>query len=87
MRGGKTVVLHHPLCLDHHSCPPIKRSGGDPPPENVKRLEVIYNEVRRLVAARGVLYWAGSSVVVCGASSTLELRVVLVAFPWTGCEV
>lgn len=42
---AKTVVLHHPLCLEHHSCPPIRRSGGDPPPENVKRLEVIYNEV------------------------------------------
>lgn len=43
---AKTVVLHHSLCLEHHSCPPIKRSGGDPPPENVKRLEVIYNKVR-----------------------------------------
>ncbi|CAN0279057.1 unnamed protein product, partial [Hapterophycus canaliculatus] len=42
----RTAVLHHPLCLEHHSCPPIRRSGADPPPENVKRLEVIYNEVR-----------------------------------------
>ena len=40
----RTAVLHHPLCLKHFSCPPLKRSS-DPPPENVKRLEVIYNEV------------------------------------------
>ncbi|CAM9799296.1 unnamed protein product, partial [Ectocarpus sp. 12 AP-2014] len=40
----RTAVLHHPLCLQHHSCPPIRRWGADPPPENVKRLEVIYNE-------------------------------------------
>lgn len=42
----RTAVLHHPLCLEHHSCPPIRRAGADPPPENVKRLQVIYNEVR-----------------------------------------
>lgn len=40
----RTALLHHPLCLKHFSCPPIRRSS-DPPPENVKRLEVIYNEV------------------------------------------
>lgn len=40
----RTALLHHPLCLRHFSCPPIRRSS-DPPPENVKRLEVIYNEV------------------------------------------
>ncbi|CAM9399981.1 unnamed protein product, partial [Ectocarpus sp. 8 AP-2014] len=33
----RTAVLHHPLCLQHHSCPPIRRWGADPPPENVKR--------------------------------------------------
>lgn len=41
----KTVIFHHRLCLEHFTMPPIRRSGGDPPPENVKRLEVIYNEV------------------------------------------
>ena len=44
--SARTAILHHPLCLEHHSCPPIRRSSGEPPPENVKRLEVIYNEVR-----------------------------------------
>lgn len=44
--SATTAILHHPLCLEHHSCPPIRRSSGDPPPENVKRLEVIYDEVR-----------------------------------------
>lgn len=64
---AKTVVLHHPLCLEHHSCPPIKRSGADPPPENVKRLEVIYNEVwcGCGVAWCGVV-WVGVGVVWCG---------------------
>lgn len=41
----RTIIFHHRLCLQHFTMPPIRRSGGDPPPENVKRLEVIYNEV------------------------------------------
>lgn len=58
----RTAILHHPLCLEHHSCPPINRSSRhDPPPENVKRLEVIYNEVGgsmgRSVGSLIFLFW------------------------------
>lgn len=36
-----TIVYHHPLCAEHHTCPaPITRSSEDPPPENVVRLQV-----------------------------------------------
>jgi len=37
-----TLLVHHPLCLEHHTCPaPITRSSDDPPPENVVRLQVL----------------------------------------------
>jgi Ankyrin repeats (3 copies) len=38
--GDSTLLFHHELCTQHRSCPPITRSGPEPPPENVKRLEV-----------------------------------------------
>lgn len=44
---SKTLILCHELCSRHHSCPPITRAGGkssDPPPENIRRLNVLINE-------------------------------------------
>uniref|UniRef100_A0A7S2DAK1 Histone deacetylase domain-containing protein n=1 Tax=Octactis speculum TaxID=3111310 RepID=A0A7S2DAK1_9STRA len=38
----KTVVITHPLCMEHHTCTRIVRGHHTPyPPENVKRLEVL----------------------------------------------
>jgi ankyrin repeat protein len=36
-----TRIYAHDLCMKHHSCPVITRSGPEPPPENVRRLKVI----------------------------------------------
>mmetsp|Transcript_27116 Transcript_27116/g.54231 ORF Transcript_27116/g.54231 Transcript_27116/m.54231 type:complete len:892 (+) Transcript_27116:385-3060(+) len=41
--ASKTVILCHELCSKHYSCPPIYRGGPDPPPENIRRLEVLIN--------------------------------------------
>lgn len=38
---GSTLVLCHELCLLHHTCPPILRDSAEPPPENVRRLQVL----------------------------------------------
>jgi len=39
---AKTVVVVHPLCERHHTCPaPISRASDDIPPENVLRLGVL----------------------------------------------
>uniref|UniRef100_A0A7S1B8M9 Histone deacetylase domain-containing protein n=2 Tax=Corethron hystrix TaxID=216773 RepID=A0A7S1B8M9_9STRA len=40
---SKTILLCHELCSKHYSCPPIYRGGPDPPPENIRRLEVLIN--------------------------------------------
>ncbi|KAG5177795.1 hypothetical protein JKP88DRAFT_350538 [Tribonema minus] len=52
--GGEelpTLVMKHALCEAHYSCPPIRRSGPEPPPENVRRLEVIYDEDTGVLSA------------------------------------
>jgi len=38
---GTTMIICHELCLLHRTCPPIRRSEPDPPPENVRRLQVL----------------------------------------------
>lgn len=39
---GTTMVLAHELCTLHRSCAPIRRdSNQEPPPENVRRLQVL----------------------------------------------
>lgn len=38
---GKTIVFCHELCMLHRSCPPIRRDSPEPPPENVRRLQVL----------------------------------------------
>jgi ankyrin repeat protein len=38
---GSTLLLHHELCLLHRTCPPIARDSDEPPPENVRRLQVL----------------------------------------------
>lgn len=42
--NGKTFVLTHELCVLHRSCPPIRRDSPEPPPENVRRLQVLIDE-------------------------------------------
>ena len=40
--GAKTLLVTHPLCLEHHTCElPMRRVGDGPPPENVRRLRVL----------------------------------------------
>jgi len=38
---GSTILLCHELCSLHRTCPPILRDSPEPPPENVRRLEVL----------------------------------------------
>ncbi|GMH90892.1 hypothetical protein TrVE_jg6109 [Triparma verrucosa] len=42
--SSKTKIYSHPICSSHYSCPPIRRDGPDPPPENVNRLHVLINK-------------------------------------------
>jgi len=40
-----TLVLAHELCVLHRSCPPIVRDAStEPPPENVRRLQVLLDQ-------------------------------------------
>jgi len=43
---ASTVLICHDLCSLHRSCPPIRRSShaSEPPPENVRRLEVLIGQ-------------------------------------------
>ncbi|KAL7466173.1 hypothetical protein ACHAXS_006463, partial [Conticribra weissflogii] len=44
---GSTVILCHEYCIQHRTCPPIVRGDAgtsEPPPENVRRLNVLINE-------------------------------------------
>mmetsp|Transcript_11862 Transcript_11862/g.25011 ORF Transcript_11862/g.25011 Transcript_11862/m.25011 type:complete len:1051 (+) Transcript_11862:101-3253(+) len=44
---GSTVILGHEYCIQHRTCPPIVRGDAgtsEPPPENVRRLNVLINE-------------------------------------------
>jgi ankyrin repeat protein len=39
---SNTLLITHELCVLHRTCPPIRRdSSGEPPPENVRRLQVL----------------------------------------------
>ena len=39
------MVFAHELCVLHRSCAPIRRdSNQEPPPENVRRLEVLLDQ-------------------------------------------
>jgi len=39
---GNTLLITHELCVLHRTCPPIRRdSTAEPPPENVRRLQVL----------------------------------------------
>lgn len=38
---GSTMLLCHELCILHRTCPPIRRDSPEPPPENVRRLQVL----------------------------------------------
>jgi acetoin utilization deacetylase AcuC-like enzyme/ankyrin repeat protein len=39
--NSDTVLLTHELCILHRTCPPIIRDSAEPPPENVRRLNVL----------------------------------------------
>ncbi|KAL3919834.1 MAG: hypothetical protein SGILL_003554 [Bacillariaceae sp.] len=39
---SNTLLITHELCILHRTCPPIRRdSASEPPPENVRRLQVL----------------------------------------------
>lgn len=40
---ASTLLIHHELCMQHHTCPPILRGSEEPPPENIRRLHVLVN--------------------------------------------
>jgi len=40
----KTLIATHDICLKHYTCSPIRRGGEEPPPENVRRLNVLVNK-------------------------------------------
>ena len=40
---ASTLLIHHELCMKHHTCPPILRGSEEPPPENIRRLHVLVN--------------------------------------------
>ena len=40
---ASTLLIHHELCMQHHTCPPILRGLDEPPPENIRRLHVLVN--------------------------------------------
>lgn len=41
---ASTLLLGHELCLLHHTCAPIRRDSAEPPPENVRRLQVLLDK-------------------------------------------
>jgi hypothetical protein len=38
---GSTLLLGHEVCMLHRTCAPIRRDSPEPPPENVRRLQVL----------------------------------------------
>jgi uncharacterized protein len=42
---SSTLLITHELCILHRTCPPIRRNASDePPPENVRRLQVLVDK-------------------------------------------
>eukprot|EP00522_Entomoneis_paludosa_P010281 CAMPEP_0172442002 /NCGR_PEP_ID=MMETSP1065-20121228/2480_1 /TAXON_ID=265537 /ORGANISM="Amphiprora paludosa, Strain CCMP125" /LENGTH=1034 /DNA_ID=CAMNT_0013191647 /DNA_START=121 /DNA_END=3225 /DNA_ORIENTATION=+ len=41
---GPTAIVTHELCVQHRTCPPIRRDSSEPPPENVRRLQVLIDK-------------------------------------------
>ncbi|CAN0047760.1 unnamed protein product, partial [Heterosigma akashiwo] len=39
-----TALLYHSSCEQHYTCTPVGRAGPEPPPENINRLKVIYDQ-------------------------------------------
>ena len=56
--ASKTLLVTHPVCMDHHTCTPIKRGGALPPPENVIRLKVLCD--KHIGALRSRKFAAGT---------------------------
>ena len=40
-----TAVLTHPMCVRHFTCPPSSTTSPSAPPENIRRLTVLLDEV------------------------------------------
>ena len=40
-----TAVLTHPMCVRHYTCPPSSTTSPQAPPENIRRLTVLLDEV------------------------------------------
>lgn len=41
-----TAVLTHPMCVRHFTCPPSSTKSPSAPPENIRRLSVLLDQVR-----------------------------------------
>jgi hypothetical protein len=40
-----TAVLTHPMCVRHFTCPPSSTNSPSAPPENIRRLSVLLDQV------------------------------------------
>ena len=56
---ASTLLIHHELCMQHHTCPPILRGSEEPPPENIRRLHVLVNPLTGILRSGefGSLVW------------------------------
>jgi ankyrin repeat protein len=56
---ASTLLIHHELCMQHHTCPPILRGLDEPPPENIRRLHVLVNPLTGILRSGefGSLVW------------------------------
>jgi hypothetical protein len=47
-----SLLITHEVCILHRTCPPIRRDSTDePPPENVRRLQVLVDEETGILRA------------------------------------
>ena len=44
-----TAVLTHPMCVRHFTCPPSSTNSPSAPPENIRRLSVLLDQVRQSI--------------------------------------
>ena len=43
-----TAVLTHPMCVRHFTCPPSSTNSPSAPPENIRRLSVLLDQVQHI---------------------------------------
>jgi hypothetical protein len=56
-----TAILSHPICRKHYTCAPSETEDPSAPPENIKRLAVIIDEVSGALRAADLLQVAGEA--------------------------